>query len=143
MNELCRVFFEIFQEDYIAPDAPDDVTSLIEALAAINTRLDAANLAYAQMESRVTALTLALEAARTFLPSLNETRAQLILDQHSLAVIGLGGTGAYLLDFLVKTPVREIRAYDLDGFHVHNSFRSPGRLNEPELGKPKAEVYHS
>lgn len=59
-----------------------------------------------------------------------------------VAVIGLGGTGAYLLDFLVKTPVREIRAYDLDRFHVHNSFRSPGRLDEPELGKSKAEVYH-
>ena len=26
-----------------------------------------------------------------------------------IAVIGLGGTGAYVLDFLVKTPVREIR----------------------------------
>ncbi|MDP2029500.1 MAG: ThiF family adenylyltransferase [Thiobacillus sp.] len=60
-----------------------------------------------------------------------------------VAVIGLGGTGAYLLDFLVKTPVREIRAYDLDGFHVHNSFRSPGRLDENELGKSKAEVYRS
>jgi len=58
-----------------------------------------------------------------------------------VAVIGLGGTGSYLLDFLVKTPIREIRAYDLDGFHVHNSFRSPGRLEELELGKSKAEVY--
>ena len=31
-----------------------------------------------------------------------------------IAVIGLGGTGSYLLDFLVKTPVREIRVFDLD-----------------------------
>ena len=45
-----------------------------------------------------------------------------------IAVIGLGGTGAYVLDFLVKTPVREIRAFDLDPFYVHNAFRSPGRL---------------
>ena len=29
-----------------------------------------------------------------------------------VAVIGLGGTGAYVLDFLVKTPVKEIRAFD-------------------------------
>lgn len=58
-----------------------------------------------------------------------------------VAVIGLGGTGAYILDFLVKTPVREIRAFDLDAFHVHNSFRSPGKLEESELGKSKAEVY--
>lgn len=58
-----------------------------------------------------------------------------------VAVIGLGGTGAYVLDFLVKTPVREIRAFDQDGFHVHNAFRSPGRLETGELGKPKADVY--
>lgn len=58
-----------------------------------------------------------------------------------VAIIGTGGTGAYVLDFLVKTPVREIRAFDFDLFHVHNAFRSPGRLEESELGKPKVHVY--
>jgi hypothetical protein len=58
-----------------------------------------------------------------------------------IAVIGLGGTGSYLLDFLVKMPVPEIRGFDFDGFHVHNAFRSPGRLLESELGKEKAEIY--
>jgi len=58
-----------------------------------------------------------------------------------IAVIGLGGTGGYLLDFLVKTPVREIRGFDLDVFHVHNAYRSPGRLSPEELDKTKAEVY--
>lgn len=58
-----------------------------------------------------------------------------------VAVIGLGGTGSYVLDFLVKTPVREIRAFDFDFFHVHNAFRSPGRLEEGEFGKTKADVY--
>lgn len=60
-----------------------------------------------------------------------------------IAVIGVGGTGAYVLDFLVKTPVREIRAFDLDLFHVHNAFRSPGKLDSNELGKLKADVYLS
>jgi ThiF family len=58
-----------------------------------------------------------------------------------IAVIGLGGSGAYLLDALVKTPVREIRGFDGDFYHVHNAFRSPGELNESDLGKSKAEVY--
>ena len=58
-----------------------------------------------------------------------------------IAVIGLGGKGAYVLDFMVKTPVREIRAFDGDLFCVHNTFRSPGRLEETELGHSKAEVY--
>jgi hypothetical protein len=60
-----------------------------------------------------------------------------------VAVVGIGGTGAFLLDFLVKTPVREIRAFDADCFYVHNAFRSPGRLDPSEIGKPKSEVYQS
>lgn len=58
-------------------------------------------------------------------------------------MIGVGGTGAYVLDFLVKTPVPEIRAFDPDLFYVHNTFRSPGKLDLTELGKPKAKVYQS
>jgi hypothetical protein len=60
-----------------------------------------------------------------------------------VAVIGLGGTGSYVLDFLVKTPVKEIRGFDPDEFHVHTAYRSPGRLADTELGKKKAEVYRS
>lgn len=66
-----------------------------------------------------------------------------IFSNDVVAVIGLGGTGSYLLDFLIKTPVREIRAFDNDDYHVHNAFRSPGRLLEDELGKKKSEVYQS
>jgi hypothetical protein len=58
-----------------------------------------------------------------------------------VAVVGLGGTGSYLLDFLVKMPLREIRLFDLDPYHVHNAFRSPGRLEAEDFGKPKTEVY--
>jgi len=60
-----------------------------------------------------------------------------------IAVIGVGGTGSYVLDFLVKTPVREIRAFDLDQFFIHNTFRAPGKLDEAELGKSKAEVFQT
>lgn len=65
----------------------------------------------------------------------------LIFKEDIIAIIGLGGTGSYLLDFIVKTPVKEIRGFDLDRFHIHNSFRSPGKLEKEELGKHKAEVY--
>lgn len=61
-----------------------------------------------------------------------------------VAIIGLGGTGSYVLDFLVKTPVKEIRGFDFDDFHVHTAYRSPGRLADAdELGKNKADVYRS
>jgi hypothetical protein len=58
-----------------------------------------------------------------------------------VAVIGLGGTGSYVLDFLVKTPVKDIRCFDGDAYYVHNAYRSPGRLQQEELGQPKSEVY--
>jgi hypothetical protein len=59
-----------------------------------------------------------------------------------IAIIGLGGTGCYVLDFMVKTPVKEIRGFDGDLYFVHNAYRSPGHLDDQQdLGKPKAEVY--
>lgn len=58
-----------------------------------------------------------------------------------VAIIGLGGTGSYLLDFLVKTRVKGIRAFDHDDFHVHNAYRSPGKNSHEEFGKKKADIY--
>ena len=43
-----------------------------------------------------------------------------------IAIVGMGGTGSYVLDFIAKTPVREIHLYDGDAFLQHNAFRSPG-----------------
>jgi hypothetical protein len=48
-----------------------------------------------------------------------------------IAIIGLGGTGSYLLGF------------DRDRYHVHNAFRSPGQLNESDLSQHKADVYQA
>lgn len=45
---------------------------------------------------------------------------------HKIAIIGLGGTGSYVLDFVAKTPVEQIHLYDGDLFVQHNAFRSPG-----------------
>ena len=48
------------------------------------------------------------------------------LKQNKIAIIGLGGTGSYVLDLVAKTPVREIHLFDGDNFEQHNAFRSPG-----------------
>ena len=58
-----------------------------------------------------------------------------------IAIIGLGGTGSYVLDYAVKARIPLIVGFDGDDFHVHNAYRSPGKLSEEELGLPKAEVY--
>ena len=43
-----------------------------------------------------------------------------------VGIVGLGGTGAYILDMVAKTPVKEIHLYDGDVFCQHNAFRAPG-----------------
>src|SRR4029077_15554897 len=48
------------------------------------------------------------------------------LQASSVAIVGLGGTGSYVLDLVAKTPVRQIHLYDGDAFLQHNAFRSPG-----------------
>jgi len=58
-----------------------------------------------------------------------------------IAIIGLGGTGSYILDFMSKTPVKAIKGFDGDEYHVHNAYRSPGKLDKQELDQKKAEVY--
>lgn len=50
-----------------------------------------------------------------------------------VAIIGLGGTGSYVLDHVAKTPVAEIHLYDDDLFLQHNAFRSPGAPSLEEL----------
>jgi molybdopterin/thiamine biosynthesis adenylyltransferase len=50
-----------------------------------------------------------------------------------IAIIGLGGTGAYLLDLISKTPVNEIHLYDGDVFSQHNAFRSPSAASNEDL----------
>ena len=61
--------------------------------------------------------------------------ATLLADR--IAVIGLGGTGSYILDLLAKTPIAQLHLYDGDEFALHNAFRSPGAPGEDELTEPK------
>jgi hypothetical protein len=53
-----------------------------------------------------------------------------------LAIVGLGGTGGYILDFVAKTHVREIHLFDGDVFSQHNAFRAPGAPALEDLTNP-------
>ena len=43
-----------------------------------------------------------------------------------VAIIGLGGSGGYVLDQVAKTEVDSIALFDGDTFENHNAFRAPG-----------------
>lgn len=54
-----------------------------------------------------------------------------------IAIVGLGGTGSYILDAVVKSPVNEIHLFDADVLLTHNAFRAPGAPSLEELrGQP-------
>jgi hypothetical protein len=64
------------------------------------------------------------------------------LTMNHVAIVGVGGTGSYVLDFLAKTPVREIHLYDGDILYSHNAFRAPGAPSLEELrAKPTKVAY--
>jgi hypothetical protein len=48
------------------------------------------------------------------------------LEGQKIAIVGVGGTGSYVLDLVAKTPVSEIHIFDNDVFLNHNAFRCPG-----------------
>ncbi|HKW35454.1 MAG TPA: ThiF family adenylyltransferase [Candidatus Acidoferrum sp.] len=58
----------------------------------------------------------------------------------SVAILGLGGTGSYVLDLVAKTPVRQIHLYDGDIFLQHNAFRSPSAPSGDELRAKQPKV---
>jgi hypothetical protein len=59
-----------------------------------------------------------------------------------MAIIGLGGTGSYVLDLVAKVPVKEIHLFDGDRFLQHNAFRSPGAPSMDELRRRSTKVAH-
>jgi hypothetical protein len=63
-----------------------------------------------------------------------------LLATETVGIIGLGGTGSYVLDLVAKTPVREIRLFDPDLFLQHNAFRSPGAPSIDELREAPRKV---
>ena len=70
------------------------------------------------------------------------TRSQ-SLAMRKVVIVGLGGTGSYLLDLLAKVPIHEIHLYDDDIFGTHNAFRAPGAASLEDLraGPMKVEYF--
>ena len=60
-----------------------------------------------------------------------------------IGIVGLGGSGSYILDFLAKTHLQLIRIYDDDIVHVHTMFRMPGAVGASALGQKKVDVLYN
>jgi len=85
-------------------------------------------------------------------PDTNSARAKIDYDNtkfHNLkiGIIGIGGTGSYILDLVSKTQVKEIHIFDDDDLELHNTFRAPGTLPDEVIhniiGLKKIDYYYS
>ena len=79
----------------------------------------------------------------TFSSRAGITELNNLLALEKVVIIGLGGTGAHLLDALAKTPALTIHLYDGDFFRTHNAFRAPGAasLEDVAAGMKKVDYY--
>jgi len=59
-----------------------------------------------------------------------------------VVIVGVGGTGSYILDALAKTEINEIHLYDGDVFLTHNAFRAPGSASIEELRLSPKKVHY-
>jgi hypothetical protein len=59
-----------------------------------------------------------------------------------IGIVGLGGTGSYILDLIAKTHVAEIHLFDGDVFSQHNAFRAPGAPAIEQLESKPQKVSH-
>ena len=74
----------------------------------------------------------------------NTTDISAKVENEIVAIVGLGGTGSYVLDFVAKTWVKEIHLYDGDRFLQHNAFRAPGVTGIEDLeGGPNKAAFHA
>ena len=64
------------------------------------------------------------------------------LGLEAVAIVGLGGTGSYILDLVAKTPVKKIHLFDGDRFGHHNAFRAPGAASIGTLREPISKADH-
>ena len=62
------------------------------------------------------------------------------LESGSVAIVGLGGTGSYVLDLLAKTHVKNLHLFDGDLFEQHCAFRAPGAASLDDLRKQSKKV---
>lgn len=63
-----------------------------------------------------------------------------VFQDQRIGIIGLGGTGSYILDLVAKTNVSEIHLFDDDRFRSHNAFRTPGVAGIDEVTASEFKV---
>ena len=108
---------------------------------AISVYPDATRLAGIRVEAQAQGSPLRFPDTSSARYHLNDVSS--LLRGKKVAIIGLGGTGAYILDFIARTHLERIALFDDDKVHVHTIFRMPGFIpGAIEMAKVEALAQH-
>lgn len=113
-----------YAEIISAPAKSIDKTVTVQTFKVLECSVDESVFLYTDSNS-----------SRANISHLNET-----FKGQRIGIVGLGGTGSYVLDLIAKTPVDEILLFDGDEFLQHNAFRSPGAASIETLNKRMKKV---
>lgn len=91
------------------------------------------------IESKAAAQNSPLRFPDTSSANYNLNDISSLLRSKKVAIVGLGGTGSYILDFLARTHLERIALFDDDKVHVHTIFRMPGFIDRA-IGQPKVDA---
>jgi len=125
---LCRLSYKAERPDMMA-NIYNKLTHYIRKLQSYVNAID--NSVSAAGEGSIS---IRQERSVFFYPNTAIARSGLDAYENKLklpkvTIIGLGGTGSYILDALAKTPVEEIHLYDDDIIEPATVYRMPGALN--------------
>lgn len=76
-------------------------------------------------------------SARAGLEGVNQS-----ISGQTVGIVGLGGTGSYVLDLVSKSMVDAIHLFDDDLFEQHSAFRAPGAAAVRQLRESRSKVDH-
>ena len=129
--------------------APEDDASPTEVIHRYAKRIVGAAVAAGCTEPTMLKAPNPFEILNTFEARSGIGNVQDRIRDTRVAIIGMGGTGAYILDLVAKTPVAEIHLLDPDDLHWHNFMRAPGAPTSEEIefmrapGAPISEAVES
>lgn len=141
-GEFTNYAFSRMPDKGMYPDFYAKVTAYADSISAPAERTDklaCLRIKESPMPSEHTADSVFLY------PDTNSSRAGItgfndVFKNMKIGIVGVGGTGSYVLDKVAKTEVGEIHLYDDDILCNHNAFRAPGCISAEVLEKKPLKV---
>lgn len=141
-GEFTNYSFSRMPNNGMYPDFYAKVTAYADSICAPAERAD--SLACLRIKES-TMPSEYVEDSVFLYPDTNSSRAGItglndVFKEMKVGIIGVGGTGSYILDKVAKTEVKEIHLYDDDILCNHNAFRAPGAISADVLEKKPLKV---